>query len=55
MAILVPDYTVTATDDQSKKYLCKILQNVAIFDYVVKTMGCKNVVIMGILLVAMLF
>lgn len=47
MAILVPDYTVTATDDQSKKYPLQILQNVAIFDYVVKTMGCKNVVIMG--------
>ncbi|CAI4036700.1 SMKI16G0205 [Saccharomyces mikatae IFO 1815] len=47
MAILVPDYTVTATDDQSKKYPLQILQNVAIFDYVVNTMGCKNVVIMG--------
>lgn len=47
MAILVPDYTVTATDDQSRKYPLQILQNVAIFDYVVKTMGCKNVTIMG--------
>ncbi|EJS43608.1 YGR263C [Saccharomyces arboricola H-6] len=47
MAILVPDYTVTATDEQSKKYPLQILQSVAVFDYVTKTMGCKNVVTMG--------
>ncbi|QID85309.1 Steryl acetyl hydrolase 1 [Saccharomyces pastorianus] len=47
MAILVPDYTVTATDEQSKKYPLQVLQSVAIFDYITKTMGCKNVIIMG--------
>ncbi|CAI6535627.1 Say1p [Saccharomyces cerevisiae x Saccharomyces kudriavzevii VIN7] len=47
MAIIVPDYTVTATDEQSKKYPLQILQSVAVFDYVSNTIGCRNVMIMG--------